>query len=159
MSNQNGSNLQQGVVMRFKNVLCCGAALAAMVSSAADAATINLIDLGGVQGSKAQQGFQIAAAYWGSMLTNNATINLGVRFAPLDPGIIGSTGSTRADYSTARWESRVNATKSNSTLDKNIVLPTLNSRGGAKFITNGVDADGNDDTTKLVFDNGTSASS
>lgn len=145
--------------MHSKSVLCCSAALAALISSAADAATINLIDLGGVRGSKAQQGFEIAAAYWGGMLTNNATINLGVRFAPLAPNIIGSTGSARADYSVARWESRINATKSNSTLDKNIVLPTLNSRGGAKFITNGVDADGNDDTSKLVFNNGKSVSS
>jgi hypothetical protein len=145
--------------MKFKGVLCCGAAVAALVSASADAATINLIDLGGVKGSKAQQGFEIAAAYWGAMLTNNATINLGVGFAPLAKGIIGSTGSTRTDYSVARWESRVNATKSNSTLDKNIVLPTLNSKGGASFITNGVDANGNDDTSKLAFDKGTSVSS
>ncbi len=145
--------------MNFKKALCCGAALTAMVSGAADAATINLIDLGGVKGSKAQQGFEIAAAYWGAMLTNNATINLGVGFAPLAPNIIGSTRSSRADYSTANWEAQVKATKSNSTLDKNIVLPTLNGKGGAKFITNGVDAEGNDDTSKLVFDNGTSVSS
>ena len=148
--------------MRFKTILCCGAALLTTLAAPAGAVTINLIDLGGVTGSRAEQGFKIAAAYWGSILTNNATINLNVGFSALDTGVIGSTGSTRVDYSVANWESRVNATKSTSAVDANIVLPTL-TNGGASFITNGVTvgSDGfiDDDTTKLAFDNASTASS
>jgi hypothetical protein len=79
--------------MTFKNMLFAGAAIASLATSSANAAVINLIDLGGVTGTKAQWGFQIAANYWSTILTNNATINLGVRYAPLAPGVIGSTGS------------------------------------------------------------------
>lgn len=140
--------------MLLKTFLCCNAAALALAAGSAEAATINLIDLGGVAGSQAQQGFELAADYWGSILTNNATINLGVGFSSLPPHVLASTGSRRADYSVASWESRVNATKSNSTLDQNIVLPTLTG-GKASFITNGVDADGNDDTSKLVYNNHT----
>lgn len=133
-----------------------------LAAGPANAVVINLIDTGGVAGSKAEQGFRIAAAYWGSILTNNATINLGVGFSALSTGVIGSTGSTRADYSVANWEARVNATKSTSAIDRAIVLPTL-TNGGASFITNGttVGADGfiDDDTSKLAFDPGATTSS
>jgi hypothetical protein len=147
--------------MRFKDIVRCGAAMVTLVSVPVSAATINLIDLGGVAGSKAEAGFNIAAAYWGSMFTNNAVINLGVAFAPLSQGIIGSTGSTRADYSVAGWEARINSTKSNSAVDSNIVLPTL-TNGGASFITNGVSlVDGlpTDDLSKLAYDPGLTTSS
>lgn len=147
--------------MRFRSIIRCGAALAAIVSVPAGAANINLIDLGGVTGSKAEQGFKIAAAYWGTMFTNNVTINLGVGFAPLATGIIGSTGSTRVDYSVANWEAGVNRTKSSSSIDQTVVLPTL-TNGGASFITNGTTTVGgvtNDDTNKLAYDNGGTISS
>jgi hypothetical protein len=137
-----------------------------LVAAPANAVVINLID-NGFAGTAQQQaqfrdGFRIAASYWGSILTNNATINLGVGTASLGTGIIGSTGSTRADYSVANWENRVNATKSNSTIDQTVILPTLTA-GGASFITNGttVGADGftDDDTTKLIYDNAATTSS
>lgn len=147
--------------MRLKNLVLCSAAMITLAAVPANAVVINLIDQGGVTGSKAQQGFQIAAAYWGSILTNNATINLGVSFASLGNGIIGSTGSTRADYSVAKWESQINATKSGSAIDQSIVLPTL-TNGGASFITNGtttINGVTNDDTTKLAYDNGATTSS
>lgn len=143
----------------FTNALRCGVAFAALSAASTEAATINLVDLGGVTGSQAEQGFKIAANYWGSMFTNDVVINLGVRFAPLAPNIIGSTGSRRVDYSVANWQSRINATKSGSQLDQSIVLPGLNSSGGASFITNGVAADGNDDTSTLQYINGDSTSS
>jgi len=140
-------------------MLACGAAMLSVMGGAAQAATINLIDNGGVAGSQAEQGFNIAAAYWGSVLSNNATINLGVSFAALAPNIIGSTGSTRADYSVRNWENRVNASKSSSTLDQKAVLPTLNAAGGASFISSGVAADGNDDTADVDFIRGDTTSS
>ena len=122
--------------MNFRNVLGAGVAVAALVASSASAMTINLVDLGGVTGSQSEQGFKIAAAFWANTLTNNATINLGVKFAPLAPNVIGSTGSRSIDYTVANWETRVNATKSNSAVDTNIVLPTL-TNGAISAIVSG----------------------
>ena len=134
------------------------AAAATLAAASSQATTINLIDLGGVTGSQAEAGFKTAAAYWGSMFTNNATINLGVRFAPLAPNVIGSTGSRQADMSVATWEQRVNATKSNSTIDQNIVLPTLTT-GGISGLTAGVDGTGNNDNSVTAALNGTQTAS
>ena len=147
--------------MRCKNLFLGGVTLIALASAPADAATINLIDLGGVTGSRAEQGFKIAAAYWGAMFTNKVTINLGVGFAPLATGVIGSTGSSRNDVSVANWEAGVNRTKSSSAIDQTVVLPTL-TNGGASFITNGRTTIGgvtNDDLNKLAYDNAGTISS
>lgn len=134
------------------------AAAAAMATAGASAATINLIDLGGVTGSQAELGFKLAAKYWGDMFTNTATINLGVRFAALAPNVIGSTGSRQVDMSVQTWENRVNATKSASTIDQNIVLPTLTT-GGVSGLTVGVDGTGNNDTSVTAVLNGTQTAS
>ena len=74
-------------------VLMAGAALPASAGP-----TINLIDIGGVAGSPAEEGFRIAAKYWESVLTNNAVINFQVGYAPLPPHVLGSTGSNLAQY-------------------------------------------------------------
>ena len=132
--------------MSFKFIPNAVAAAAAMVVAGSQAATINLIDLGGVAGSQAEQGFQIAAQYWGNMFTNNVTINLGVSFAPLAPNVIGSTGSRSVDQSVASWQTAFNATRSNSTIDQTLVLPTL-SGGGVTALTTGVDGSGNNDVS------------
>nr|WP_295668680.1 NF038122 family metalloprotease [Sphingomonas sp.] len=129
--------------------------LALATSGGANAATIVLVDQGGVAGSPAAQGFAIAAAYWGSVLSNNITIRLGVGFAPLPTGVIGSTRSYGQDYSVANWEAGVNATKSNSTTDAGIVLPKL-TNGAAAFITNGPNVGQlGIDTNTLRYDNQT----
>ena len=145
--------------MTVKGMLCCGIAAASLIASNASAATINLVDQGGVTGSPAEQGFKIAAKYWESVLTNNVTINLGVKFAALDAGIIGSTGSTRSDKTVTAWKNGVLNTRSNSTLDQTAVLPTLNAQGGASYVTNGVAADGNNDTAVQVYTNGDTVAS
>jgi hypothetical protein len=142
-----------------KGMFFCGIAAAGLIASSADAATINLIDEGGVTGSPAQQGFEVAAAYWGSVLSNNATINLGVKFAALGPNIIGSTGSTRSDTSVAAWKNAVIATRSGYSLDQTAVLPTLNAQGGASFVTNGAAMDGNNDTAVQFYNDGATTSS
>jgi hypothetical protein len=126
--------------MKFRKILCLGVAVSAITTGQANAADIILVDQG-FSGTPAQQaafkaGFQIAAAYWGSVLSNNVTIRLGVGTAALGTGIIGQTGSTSMDYSVANWEARVNATKSNSAVDSSLVLPTL-TNGAAAFITSG----------------------
>lgn len=122
--------------MKIKLTLLCSAAL--LAASTADATTINLIDLGGVAGSPAQRGFAVAANYWSQMLTGDAVINLGIGFDELDSGVIGQTFGRQLDLSVVDWESRISATKSNSTIDSGIVLPTLTD-GVATFITNGHD--------------------
>jgi hypothetical protein len=144
--------------MRFKFARTAIASAAALAAAASQAATINLIDLGGVTGSASEQGFRIAANYWGNMFTNTATINLGVGYAPLASGIIGQTGSTQMDYTVAQWESRVNATKSLSTIDQTVVLPTLTG-GGISGLTVGVNASGGNDTTVTATLNGTQTAS
>ena len=138
--------------MKMKAILACGTAAALFVTGGAQAATIKLIDQGGVTGSVAAVDFKIAAAYWGNMFTNNVTINLGVGFGSFgDPRIIGATGSTKNDILTADWEAGVNATKSNSIVDQNIVLPTLNGGLFAPMITQGTDSSGGNDTTSQVY--------
>ena len=122
------------------------------------AAVIKLNDVGGVTGSAAQLGFNVAAAYWGSILTNNAVINLDVRFAALPTNVIGSTGSRAADFAIADWQAAFNATKSNSTIDQTAVLPTL-TNGGISGFTVGVDAFGDNDTTVTAILDGTQTSS
>jgi len=136
--------------MKLKGILICGTAAALLAASSASAATINLVDTGGVAGSAAAQDFKIAAAFWAKMFTNDVTINLGVGYDALPENVIGSTGSRRVDYTVANWEARVNATKSDSTLDQTVVLPT---RTGSTvdFITNGVDSSGGNDTSVQVY--------
>ena len=59
---------------------------------------INLIDIGGVAGSPAQQGFKIAAKYWESVLSNDVVLNFQVGFSPLGPNILGGTRSSLLEY-------------------------------------------------------------
>jgi len=145
---------------KFKALLCGSAAMVSLAGTGgANAATIVLVDQGfaGTTQQQAQfrQGFQIAAAYWGSVLTNNITIRLGVGSAALPTGVIGSTGSSAMDYSAAAWEAGVNATKSNSAVDTGIVLPTL-TNGAAAFITNGPNSGNNGiNTATQRYDNQT----
>jgi hypothetical protein len=145
--------------MRFRQLLSCGVAAAALFAGGAQAATINLVDLGGVAGSVAAQDFNIAAAFWGSMLTNNVTINLGVGFAPLPTNVIGSTSSTEQNFSVQDWETDVANTKSTSFIDTHAVLPTVNSNGGVTMITNGLDASGNQSAAVKEQVNGTTIAS
>lgn len=132
--------------MKFNTIRTATAAAAVLAVAGANAATINLIDTGGVTGTPAEQGFKIAAGYWGQILSNNATINLGVGFAPLGTGIIGSTGSRRIDYLTTDWESAFNATKSLSSIDQTLLLPALTG-GGISGLTTGVNGSGNNDVS------------
>lgn len=138
--------------MKMKTFLACGTAAAILAASGAQAATINLVDLGGVTGSVAAKDFKLAAAYWGNMFSNDVTINLGVGFGSFgDPRIIGATQSAKQDILTASWEAGVNATKSSSVIDQTAVLPTLNGGFYAPMITQGTDASGNNDTNSQVY--------
>jgi len=75
-------------------LFACGAAVSLGLAAPASAQTrIVLHDIGGVTGSPADLAFKVAAEYWESVLTNNATININIGFNALDPGILGSTSS------------------------------------------------------------------
>ena len=59
--------------------------------------TFTLNNQGGVEaGTDAESGFLAAVALWQSFLTDDIDIRLDVAFAPLNPGVLGSAGSSRA---------------------------------------------------------------
>lgn len=116
--------------MTIKQILGCTAASLCLATASADAAVINMIDQGGLAGTQAERGFKIAALYWGSVLTNDVTVNLGVS---LSPNVIAAADVVRQDYSVADWQRQIALTRSGSTLDQAAILPTLNAQGGATF--------------------------
>jgi PEP-CTERM motif len=84
--------------MRIVKNLALGAAALASVAAAttpASALTIELRNTGGVEvGTNAYFGFTQAAKFWELMITNNVNVKLNVGFGALNPGVLGSTGST-----------------------------------------------------------------
>lgn len=125
---------------RFAQLAASGATALAMLctTAPAQALTINLIDLGGVTGSQAEQGFKIAAKYWESVLSNNVTVNLGVGYASLAANVIGSTSSTKYGVAIEDVEAAM-AANGNSAIDAGLVVPALIGTGnaGAPFGTVG----------------------
>ena len=81
-------------------------------------------------------GFQAAANYWQSQLTDNVTVNVNVGFSALGPGILGSAGSTSAVFSVADVRAALigDATSTNDMLAIGN-LPTLSGLGGISFLT------------------------
>src|ERR1700712_1106365 len=80
------------------------AAVALTASVQASAADFILTDTGGTApGTLARRGFDIAAAYWASVLTDNVTIRLNIGFSQLGAGILGSTGSARSLLSITQY--------------------------------------------------------
>jgi len=77
--------------------LLLGAAVAAGLASApAHAVVFDLVSTGAgtAVGTQARAGFEAAAAYWSSVLTNDITIKLNIGYSTLATGVLGSTGST-----------------------------------------------------------------
>jgi hypothetical protein len=87
------------------------------LATPASALKINLIDTGGVTGSPAAKGFQIAAKYWESVLTNDAVVNFEVGFSDLGPDILGGTNSTLFTYVPINTYYSLLAGSGNSALD------------------------------------------
>ena len=141
--------------MMLKHVVGCGVAIC-LAASSADAAVINLIDKGGMAGSTAERGFRAAAHYLSSVLTNDVTINLGVIYQPNGGFPLGQADNAYRDYALRDWERQVALTRSNSTLDRAAILPTLNAQSGTSFITNGLAESGYADTNVLTLETGNS---
>lgn len=129
------------------------------LASASGASALNFVltDAGGAgMGTQARAGFEAAAGYWSSVLTNNVTVNLNIGFTSLGPGILGSTSSPRVGVYTSDVEFLLGANQ-HSALDAQAVAnaPTLDAGGSLNVITNGYKnlAKQGVDTTKTVFDN------
>jgi hypothetical protein len=127
---------------KFK-LIALGLAVATVSSSIpASAVTIVLNNQGGVAaGSRAFNIFTKAARYWESQLTNNATINLNVRFASLGAAganVLGQTGSKSGVVSIGDYSSRL-ISRQTSSLDALASghLPGLNANGGISVVTPG----------------------
>jgi hypothetical protein len=83
---------RQGLTLKALVVV---AALSAS-GSTAHAASFVLNNLGGVEnGTAARNGFNAAANFWASRISNNFTLQLNVGFGSLDENVLGATGSTR----------------------------------------------------------------
>lgn len=115
-----------------KSKLFMSVATAAMALSTTQQASaapifnlISSIDTSTTAGQNALKGFQIAAAYWSSVFTDNVTINLQIGFSALGTGILGSTGSARSLLSINQFYTAA-ATDATSVLDAAAVasLPT-----------------------------------
>jgi hypothetical protein len=147
--------LEKGIVVIRK--LLVGAAMAtAFVGGQAQAVTFNLVNTGGAEaGTRARLGFDIAAAYWSSVLTNDSVVNLEIGFESLGAGILGSTGSNRADISLATVQNALRTT-GNSAIDRQ-AMTTLDgqiTKGSISAITNGPSLPNGDgvDTRTLEWD-------
>jgi hypothetical protein len=150
----------------IKRMAASGAAAIAFICAAAPAQAqlhINLVDQGGVTGSASELGFKIAAAYWESVLTNNVTVNLGVKYSALGAGIIGSTSSPKFGVAIQDVEDAMIA-NGNSALDAGLVRPALTGSaniapfgtvGTIDMIRNGPQGTGKLSNTKIYDTNDT----
>jgi hypothetical protein len=143
----------------LRSLLLGGFAAGALAAAtSAQALTINLHDIGGVTGSKAEFGFAAAAKYWESVLTNDATVNIDVGFSDLGPGVLGSTGSSLATYVPIDAYYGALAATGTSALDAQAVahLSPTNASGGVNVIVPGylTGTDGINPTTKRIAPDG-----
>ena len=113
-------------------ILAVAALAAASLAAPASAQTvINLNGIDSISNYQAKQGYKIAAAYWESVLTNKATINLNVGFEALEEGVLAQAGSYRGDVAVTSVYYALAAT-GNSALDAAAVasLTTQLAAGG-----------------------------
>jgi len=125
---------------KLKYLLLSSLAAGALISATpASALTIQLNDIGGVAGSPAAYGFQVAAKYWESVFTNDATVKLDVGFAALDPGVLGQTGSALYTYLPISDYQALLAATGTSNLDAVAAanFAPLNSNGGVEVLVPG----------------------
>jgi hypothetical protein len=110
------------------------AALCVVSAGTGQAATFVLTDTGGAAvGTQARAGFDIAAAYWASVLKDNVAINLNVGFSALGTGILGQTGSARSLLSMNQAYTALNNDRT-SALD-NLAVASLRPLGTSTSVT------------------------
>jgi len=127
--------------MRYGNMLGLLATAAAITTAApASALVINLNDIGGVTGSRADQGFRIAARYWESVLTSNVVMNIDVGFSNLGAGVLGGTSTTLQQFvPISNYYSLLNGNANKSALDQAayLGLRPLDANGGVNVTVPG----------------------
>jgi hypothetical protein len=98
-------------------------------------------------------GFQAAANYWQSQLSDNVTVNINVGFSDLGPGVLGAAGSAGAVFSAASVRTALinDATTANDALAIGN-LPALSGLGGLSFLTQ-VNSEGGSTVVSLDNDN------
>jgi hypothetical protein len=116
---------RNGVICMTKNwkLKAAAAALALstmMTSTSASALSFVFIDDGSVAGTPAEAGFQAAANFWSSIITNKVTVRFNVGFNALPPDVLGSTGSTLTTRTIQGVTNRMNVFGSNSAVDQKI---------------------------------------
>lgn len=127
-----------------------------MVASEARALTLNLIGVNG--NTAANKDLEIAADYWESMLTSNATVNIQIGYSSaLGTNVLASTSPRSASVSTVSVYQALAAT-GNSDLDRTAVanLRPLDANGGLSFIDDAI-VNGTVSTTARVYDTDDSA--
>ena len=79
-------------------------------SSSQAGVVFNLNNTGGAEiGTNARTGFQAAADYYSALFSDDVTINLDIGFTTLDPGILGSAGSTKGTIGYTGFRSAIAA--------------------------------------------------
>ncbi|RYD60726.1 MAG: hypothetical protein EOP58_15895, partial [Sphingomonadales bacterium] len=86
----------------YRAAMAASALASAGVAVPASAGTTIILNgVNSISNLGARQGYRIAAKYWESVLTNNATVAFNVGFASLDPGVLAQAGSARLDVATS----------------------------------------------------------
>lgn len=134
-------------------LLCASAIVATATTTPANAVNIILNPdasfTSSPNGAAALLGFQKAANYWSTVLTNDVTIAFDIHFDALDDGVLGGTYSNFTYTSTSQVYQQL-ATTGTSALDAIAVanLKPLTAAGGLGMRVPGTDADGNLTTTE-----------
>jgi hypothetical protein len=113
----------------------CVAVIQNVLIASSQALIISLNPTPGME-ANALSGFQSAANYWQSKLTDNVTVNINVGFSALDPGVLGSAGSATAGFFVAAIQNALigDATTATDALAVGN-LPALSALGGMSFLT------------------------
>lgn len=137
-----------------KAALAATALASLAVATPANAATILLNGVDSISNAGARAGFKIAAKYWESMLTNNATVNFDVALAALKPRVLAQAGSTRADIAVTTAYAAL-AANANSALDA-VALGSLATQiaGGGGYSVDALVSSLADVTTTINDNNG-----
>lgn len=131
--------------------LLCGGAAALLATTPASALDIRFINEDGVAGTAAEAAFEIAARYWESVITNDATVTIGVSYYSFGRNAIGSTWYVTMEQDVSTWLDATAATRSDSTLDQTLVLPGVNDAGGVSFVATGSSANAANDSEVKIY--------
>lgn len=102
----------------------------ALVAQPASALQIILNDKGGLTGSPAETALNLAAKYWGQVLTNDVTVRFDVRYERLPSSVLGRGGATLISQSAESFYDQLEQSQT-SALDAEAVahLPSFAASG------------------------------